>query len=580
MITLKKPHSGAMTLLPSIFLVLVFQITRFSMGDIVSEEWSKYFPAMGARGLLMNIDPTTGLSPTGNLTNLFPVGFLIGLVPSSNFQFFSPFLIDSTLSLMLTWASYVFLQHWKLSTTALVSSHLAIVSSFVFLNATQYQSKTYGAVLALVGFVLFRSQIASRRFHVLLVFLCIGTYGVISNPAVLITSFLFLALSTLSMRRSEHRFLPFQVRVRGLFILFALYIPGITHYWLNSSSYSQYRLNVQGVQSIFGSNHHAFSGGGYWAEDEIVNGRNFYFPWRTEFFHILESFEGALLIIIAITLIFLPYRTYNQHNECRLQRRIYVKRLSIILFAFYLIIAPLKWNILYLLMNLSGYFNVWREPWSKFELIAYCSFVAVLWARWDAINSTLEKDKESIDKVLRFKKRIKSVKRGLLSRTIARRNRRQLLALPIFPLFTIVISIAGMLSIISNLISTQGTILNNYSNWKSTYEQVQFVKEDEMVSRLLKSNPKIFTCIKAQTPSDYYYPTQSLLQRGISSDESVSLSATGKEGVQFGRCTFLQTGLILEYINSLGEVNKITFDKSSFIRTSEGYIILVSSGFF
>jgi len=565
-------------ILPGLLFITAFQVGRFSIGDVVSEELSKYFPSLGSFGLMSNVDPVTGFPPTGSLTNLYPIGFFIGLIPVDGIQLFAPLLVDLTLSYMLAFSIYLFLCCFKLSPIALASAHLSIVTSFVFLNTTQYQSKTYGAVLAFLGFSLFRSKLAINNFYIAITLLAASTYGVISNPAVLITSLLFIILSFCLNRKSQESQQTLHRKIIGLGLLILLYIPGILNYWFSSNSLGLYRSNLEGVKLIFGSNLRVFAGGGYWAENEIVNERNFYFPWRSELFQTSEILEVCFNLFFFVFLLILPYKMFNQKLNSINTRLTFLLKIFALLALFYVIIAPVNSNIIYYLIEISGIFYIWREPWSKFAFIAYCLWIICLWARWDSINRLLKEDLNSIKINLQ---KVKS-RRILTGRRYIRRvnlmNRTQSLVLKLFPVGAILISILSILAISDAFLQNQSRELNNFANWRSTFEQVQYVNKNESFD-LLTGKRKVYMCIKARSPQDYYYPTQQLLEFGTSKLSNLNGNPTPLREVQFGRCEHSDGSLTFEYISSGGTKELLLLDKTKIQHTSRGFTFAFQDDF-
>jgi hypothetical protein len=563
---------------PGFLFITAFQISRFSIGDVVSEELSKYFPSLGSFGLLSNIDPVTGFTPTGSLTNLYPIGFLVGLIPVDGIHLFAPLLVDLILSYMLVFSTYLFLHFLKLSSVALVSAHLSIVTSFVFLNTTQYQSKTYGAVLALLGFTLFRSKLTGRKFYTAIALLAVSTYGVISNPAVLITSLLFIIISFSLISRNEEPRRTLHRKVVGLGLLFILYVPGILNYWFSSNSLGLYRSNLEGVKLIFGSNLRVFAGGGYWAENEIVNDRNFYFPWRSQFFQISEILEMCFNLFFIVFILILPYKMFNRKLNTINARLSFLLQVFLLLILFYLILAPVKSNIINHLINVSGVFYIWREPWSKFAFIAYCLWITCLWMRCDRISRVLKQDLNEIEIGLQ---RVKS-RRTLTGKRYIRRvrlmNRTQTQVLKLLPFGAIFISILSILAISDAFLKNQSRELNGFANWKSTFQQVQYVNNDKSFA-LLTSKRKVYMCIKARSPQDYYYPTQQLLEFGTSKSSNLSGDRTPLGKVQFGRCENSGGSLGFEYISSGGTKQQLLLDRSKIHHTYGGFIFAFQDDF-
>ncbi len=568
-------HKG---ILPGFLFITAFQIGRFSIGDVVSEELSKYFPSVGSFGLLSNVDPMTGFTPTGNLTNLYPIGFVIGLIPLDGIHLFAPLLVDLMLSYMLVFSTYLFLHFMKLSPIALVSAHLSIVTSFVFLNTAQYQSKTYGVVLALLGFILFRSKLTGNKFYTSLTLLAVSTYGVISNPAVLITSLLFIIISFSFRSVNKESRRTFHKKIIGLGFLFLLYVPGILNYWFSSNSLGLYRSNLEGVSLIFGSNLRVFAGGGYWAENEIVNERNFYFPWRSESFQTSETLEVCFNLFLIVFILILPYKMFNRKLNTINARLTFLLKVFFLLVLFYIILAPVDSNIIYYLINVSGVFYIWREPWSKFAFITYSLWIICLWMRWDTIVRVLKQDLNSIEIELQKRKSRRNLTGKRYIQRVSFRNRAQLKLLNLFPFGAILISIFSILAISDAFLQNQSRELNDFANWKSTFEQVQYVNNDKSFA-LLRSERKVYMCIKARSPQDYYYPTQQLLEFGTSQSSNRSVNSTPLHKVQFGRCENSAGNLTFEYINIGGAKQLLLLNKSKIQRTSGGFIFAFQDDF-
>jgi hypothetical protein len=186
-----------------------------------------------------------------------------------------------------------------------------------------------------------------------------------------------------------------------------------------------------------------------------------------------------------------------------------------LLILFYVILAPVDSNIINYLINVSGVFYIWREPWSKFAFIAYCLWIICLWMRWDTINRVLKQDLNKIEVELQKVKSKQALTGKRYIRQISLMNRTQSRVLKLFPFAAIFISIFSILAISDAFLQNQSRELNGFANWKSTFEQVQYVNDDKSFA-LLTSKRKVYMCIKARSPQDYYYPFQQWLEFGTS----------------------------------------------------------------
>jgi hypothetical protein len=371
------------TFIASSTFISIFHLLRYTQGDFEPEEISQLIPKSGSYKLLSNYDNFNQVYPDGRFTNLIPFGVILGSI-ISNDNYNSIYIIQIYLTFLASFAVFKFLKIWDLNTITFIGAYLSIVFSFTFINTTSYQSKTYGICMFLIGFtIMYKPNTTPNKLKYLMVITAL-TYGVISNPATLITSlsfyFVYLLLSQDSLGLKMRRIvicLTFQL---------ILYLPGVILYYLNENSFEKYISNLQPITTFFGNNLNILVGRGYWAESSTVDNdsRVLYFPWMKNYFEGLDNLRIFLVLLVVIISIF------TSINRKKIERKFDFKIIYLTAILAYFIVAPEQWNLIFRAQTLTGIFNIWREPWSKFSLIFLVFLNLMVWRYIDDLHKKIE----------------------------------------------------------------------------------------------------------------------------------------------------------------------------------------------
>lgn len=455
-------------------LIVSFHFLRFMKGDFAPEETSLLTPNSGTQKIFANYDGSNQALPDGRVTNLIPFGLLIGRIFSSGTVYFHLIFL-TYLTLLTAYAIYKFLGIWKLQLFAFMGAFSSMMLSFSFIYSTYYQTKTYGLVLFLLGSTVLLTHSKISHKLIWLSALTVITYGVIGNPATLFTSLLFYLLYLYISKEG----LKTKIRnsVLCLSLQLVLYLPGIILYYLNPQSLVNYKSNLENVRTFFGNNLNILVGRGYWAEFEVVEPSTDtrYFPWMSNYSDYFDKIK-IVLILFLLFLIFVKIALKEIPKE-----NLILKFFIITLVLGYLQMSAGKWNIIFWLQEWNGFFNIWREPWSKFNTIFLLFLNLFLWSALDNVmkykQSLQNKYKDQVN--LRNKKagspldkklELKKLKYNL--RDFERRNQ------GIFFLFKILIvfPIIFYAQIVSHLLNNDvgsNKYYNDIDSLRNTYKSIE-----------------------------------------------------------------------------------------------------------
>ena len=458
-------------------LITFFHYLRIIKGDFPPEETSMLTPNSGAKKIFTNYDGSNQTLPDGRVTNLIPFGILIGKLFSSGTSYFQLIFL-TYLTFLAAYAIYKFLDIWKLQLYTFIGAFCSITFSFSFINTSYYQTKTYGLVLFLLGSVILLTKHKLSQKLIWISLLTLLTYGVIANPGTLATGLLFY-LFYLFISRVE-----LKTKVRYSLICFSvqliIYLPGIVLYYLNTQSISAYKSNLNSQKTFFGNNLNIVIGRGYWAENEtagplLLNAR--YFSWLEDYSVVFDNFRIALILYLSCLILFKMVEGKLRDSDSILK----IFLITIILG--YLQVSEGKWNLIYLLREWSGIFNIWREPWTKFNILFILFLNIFLWVSLDNLIKHQLSLREKLKDVRNASKRFGKSK---LENKLMRREIRRAFVMEkkgnknafLFFTFLLISSIIFYAQIMFNLISASTSSNSTYISMKSlknTYKKIELM---------------------------------------------------------------------------------------------------------
>jgi hypothetical protein len=458
-------------------LISFFHYLRIIKGDFQPEETSILTPNSGAKKIFANYDGSNQTLPDGRVTNLIPFGILIGKLFSSGTSYFQLIFL-TYLTFLAAYAIYKFLDIWKLQLYTFIGAFCSITFSFSFIYTSYYQTKTYGLVLFLLGSVILLTKHKLSQKLIWISLLTILTYGVIANPGTLATGLLFYLLYIFISK------VELKTKVRYSLICFSvqliIYLPGIVLYYLNTQAISAYNSNFNSQKTFFGNNLNILIGRGYWAENATV-GPLFsdarYFSWLEDYSVVFDNFRIVLILCLSCFILFKMVVGELRDSDSMLK----IFLITIILG--YLQVSEGKWNLIYLLREWSGIFNIWREPWTKFNILFILFLNLFLWGSLDNLIKHQLSLREKLKDVRNASKRFGKSK---LENKLMRRELRRAFEMKkkgnknvfLFFTFLLISSIIFYAQIMFNLITASTSSNNFYISMKSlenTYKNIELM---------------------------------------------------------------------------------------------------------
>ena len=251
-------------------------------------------------------------------------------------------------------------------------------------------------------------------------------------------------------------------------------------YYLNTQAISAYKSNFNLQKTFFGNNLNIVIGRGYWAENATLGplfSDTRYFSWLEDYSVVFDNFRIVLILCLSCFILFKMVVGELRDSDSMLK----IFLITIILG--YLQVSEGKWNLIYLLREWSGIFNIWREPWTKFNILFILFLNLFLWGSLDNLIkhqlSLREKLKDVRDASKRFGK-------SKLENKLMRREFRRAFEMEkkgnknvfLFFTFLLISSIIFYTQIMFNLITASTSSNNLYISMKSlenTYKNIELM---------------------------------------------------------------------------------------------------------